>query len=71
MSEKLIHFNDGEVVEDIMMRVRTLDESSAKQSLEDQEMQVHRAAVFLQEHHQQLNSVDATLHQNAEHLNVQ
>ena len=64
-------WTDGQVTEDIVMRVRHLDAASAKQNLEEKEVQLERAATFLQEKHQELNNVEAALYRNAENLSLE
>ena len=54
--------------QDIVMRVRHLDAASAKKNLEEKDVQLERAATFLQEKHQELNNVEAALYRNAENL---
>ena len=70
-SEQVCRWTDGQVTEDIVMRVRHLDAASAKQNLEEKEVQLERAATFLQEKHQELNNVEAALYRNAENLSFE
>ena len=70
-SEQVSRWTDGQVTEDIVMRVRHLDAASAKQNLEEKEVQLERAATFLQEKHQELNNVEAALYRNAENLSLE
>ena len=64
-------WTDGQVTEDSVMRVRHLDAASAKQNLEEKEVQLERAATFLQEKHQELNNVEVALYRNADNLSLE